>query len=59
MKTGLKEIIQENDGVKVAECRSKIAYNDNKETLQNFSITIESKCKSELFKKPVLIIKQN
>jgi hypothetical protein len=33
MKTGLKEIIQENDGVKVAECRSKIVYNDNKEIL--------------------------
>ena len=33
MKTGLKKIIQENDGVKVAECRSKIVYNDNKETL--------------------------
>ncbi len=33
MTTGLKEIINEKDGVKVAECRSKIVYNDNKETL--------------------------
>ena len=30
---GLKEIISEKDGVKAAECRSKIVYNDNKETL--------------------------
>ncbi len=33
MKTGLEEIIEEKAGVKVAECRSKIVYNDNKETL--------------------------
>ncbi len=30
MEMGLKEIISEKDGVKVAECRSKIVYNDNK-----------------------------
>ncbi|HYO06147.1 MAG TPA: hypothetical protein VER14_04110, partial [Phototrophicaceae bacterium] len=30
MERGLKEIISEKDGVKVAECRSKIVYNDNK-----------------------------
>ncbi len=29
MKQGLKEIIKEKDGVKVAECRSKIVYSDN------------------------------
>ncbi len=29
MKEGLKEIINERDGVNVAECRSKIIYNDN------------------------------
>jgi hypothetical protein len=36
MGNGLKEIISEKDGVKAAECRSKIVYNDiinNKETL--------------------------
>jgi hypothetical protein len=32
MEKGLKEIIEEKDGVKVAECRSKIVYSDNKET---------------------------
>jgi hypothetical protein len=29
----LKEIIEEKDGVKAAECRSKIVYNDNNENL--------------------------
>ena len=30
MERGLMEIISEKDGVKVAQCRSKIVYNDNK-----------------------------
>jgi hypothetical protein len=33
METRLKEIIEEKDGVKAAECRSKIVYNDNNENL--------------------------
>jgi hypothetical protein len=33
METRLKEIIEEKEGVKAAECRSKIVYNDNKENI--------------------------
>jgi hypothetical protein len=33
MEKGLKEIIAEKEGVKAAECRSKIVYNDNREKI--------------------------
>jgi len=33
MEKRLKEIIEEKDGVKAAECRSKIVYNSNNENL--------------------------
>lgn len=36
MEMRIKEIIEEKDGIKPAECRSKIVYNDNSETLQSF-----------------------
>jgi hypothetical protein len=34
MEKGLKEIINEKDGVKAAECRSKIVYNGDENNKQ-------------------------